>query len=94
MLREQKDTVGLAQGRRSDLLPKEKEVARATLAEVGIDHKLFHRAQKLAEPDLFTTASPGLKNAPVIQFSFFDAPRPTLTTVGSRWNVLRVRLHF
>jgi hypothetical protein len=40
-------TAGLAQGRRSDLLPKEKEVGRATLQEAGIDWKLSSRAQKL-----------------------------------------------
>ena len=48
LIRAQKETVGLAQGRRSDLLPNGKEVHRPTLKEAGIDHKLSSRAQKLA----------------------------------------------
>jgi hypothetical protein len=91
MLREQPKNEG-AMGVGTSAVPKEDRTP--TVADAGIDKKLSSCAQKLAEPDLFTTASPGLKNAPVIQFSLFDAPRPTLTTVGSRWNVLRVRLHF
>ena len=48
MIREQKETVGLAQGKRTDLVPDRNQVDRPTLAEVGIDKKLSSRAQKLA----------------------------------------------
>lgn len=48
MLAEQKETVGLAQGRRSDLVPKRNQVEKPTLEEAGIDKKLSSRAQKLA----------------------------------------------
>ena len=47
MLREQKETVGFAQGRRSDLVPKENQV-KPTLADAGIDRKLSMRSQQLA----------------------------------------------
>ena len=49
-IRVQKETVGLAQGKRTDLVPNENQVGRATLADAGIDHKLSSRAQKLAPP--------------------------------------------
>jgi hypothetical protein len=47
----QKATVGerLAQGRRTDLVPRRNQVERVTLIEAGIDKKLSSRAQKLAE---------------------------------------------
>jgi N6-adenosine-specific RNA methylase IME4 len=46
----QKETIGLAQGRRSDLVPAGNEVAdgKITLAEAGIDRKLSMRAQRVA----------------------------------------------
>jgi len=46
----QKATVGdrLAQGRRTDLVPRRNQVERVTLIEAGIDKKLSSRAQKLA----------------------------------------------
>lgn len=44
----QKETVGLAQGKRTDLVPERHQVDRPTLAEAGIDKKLSSRAQKLA----------------------------------------------
>jgi len=47
MISEQKQTVGLAQGRRSDLVPKEDQVRKPTLADVGIDKKLSARSQKV-----------------------------------------------
>jgi len=47
MITHQKETVGLAQGRRSDLVPDGNQV-KPTLAEAGIDKKLSARAQKLA----------------------------------------------
>lgn len=46
MMKAQKETFGLAQGRRSDLGPKPTQVA--TLAEAGIDKHLADRARKLA----------------------------------------------
>jgi N6-adenosine-specific RNA methylase IME4 len=48
LIKSQKDSVGLGQGKRTDLLPKRKEVEKATLAEAGIDHKLSMRGQALA----------------------------------------------
>lgn len=48
MIRDQKQTVGLGSGKRTDLLPKKQEVQKTTLLEAGIDHKLSSRAQKLA----------------------------------------------
>lgn len=48
LIRAQKETVGLAQGKRTDLVPKENQVARPTLADAGIDKKLSSKAQKLA----------------------------------------------
>jgi hypothetical protein len=47
-IRAQKETVGLAQGKRIDLVPNENQVGRPTLADAGIDKKLSSRAQKLA----------------------------------------------
>lgn len=38
--------MGLTQGRRSDLVPKENQVSKPTLADAGIDKKLSARAQK------------------------------------------------
>jgi len=45
----------LAQGRRSDLVPRRNQVEKVTLAEAGVDKKLSARAQKLAvlAEDLF-----------------------------------------
>ena len=48
MIRDQKQTVGLAQGKRTDLVPRANQVDRPTLADAGIDKKLSSRAQKLA----------------------------------------------
>ena len=48
----QKDTVGLAQGKRTDLVPSGNQVERPTLADVGIDKKMSSRAQKLAADGL------------------------------------------
>ena len=48
MLIDIKETVGLDQGRRSDLVPKENQVTKPTLTDIGIDKKLSSRAQKLA----------------------------------------------
>ena len=44
----QKETVGLAQGKRTDLVVKDDHVDCPTLAEAGISHDLSSRAQKLA----------------------------------------------
>jgi hypothetical protein len=38
-IRVQKETVGLAQGKRTDLVPNENQVGRPTLADAGIDKK-------------------------------------------------------
>jgi hypothetical protein len=56
----QKATVGerLAQGRRTDLVPRGNQVDKVTLIEAGIDKKLSSRAQKLAM--LATPAFEGL----------------------------------
>lgn len=48
MLREQKETVGLAQGQRRDLLVDGEEVKTPTLKEIGISHDLSSRSQQLA----------------------------------------------
>lgn len=58
MLREQKDTVGLAQGRRSDLVVNNDEVRTPTLSEIGISRDLSSRSQQLAAmpADHFETA--------------------------------------
>jgi N6-adenosine-specific RNA methylase IME4 len=50
LIRAQKETVGLAQGRRTDLVPNGNEVAdgKVTLAEAGIDRKVSMRAQRVA----------------------------------------------
>ena len=48
MLREQKETVGFAQGKRTDLVSDMNQVGKPTLADAGIDKKLSSRAQKLA----------------------------------------------
>jgi N6-adenosine-specific RNA methylase IME4 len=48
MMKEQKDTVGLAQGKRTDLGLSATQVDKPTLAEAGIDKNLAHRARKLA----------------------------------------------
>lgn len=49
MLAQQKETVGLAPGGRPKKTPsRREEVSQPALAEVGIDHKLSSRAQKLA----------------------------------------------
>jgi hypothetical protein len=48
LLRAQKETVGLAQGRRSDLVPGRNQVEKPTVAEAGIDKKLSSRAQQKA----------------------------------------------
>jgi hypothetical protein len=53
MLREQKETVGLATGaagigRNKSAVPEEYRTQPATLADAGIDKKLSARAQKLA----------------------------------------------
>jgi hypothetical protein len=48
MLREQKETVGLAQGRRSDLVVNNDEVRTPTLSEIGISRDLSSRSQQLA----------------------------------------------
>lgn len=37
MLLDQKETVGLGQGKRTDLVPKENQVEKPTLADAGID---------------------------------------------------------
>lgn len=47
MISEQKRTVGLAQGRRSDLVPKANHVGRPSLSDMGIDKKLSARSQKV-----------------------------------------------
>ncbi len=53
MIKAQKDTVGLAQGKRTDLVPDRNQVDRPTLADAGIDKKLSSRAQKMANvPDV------------------------------------------
>ena len=44
----QKETVGLAQGKRTDLLPVEQEVQKPTLSDAGISWKLSSHAQKVA----------------------------------------------
>jgi N6-adenosine-specific RNA methylase IME4 len=44
----QRETVGLAQGKRSDLGPSRTQVDRPTLAEAGIDKQLANRARQLA----------------------------------------------
>jgi hypothetical protein len=48
LIKAQKETVGLAQGKRTDLVPNKNQVEKPTLAEAGIDKKLSSRAQKLA----------------------------------------------
>jgi hypothetical protein len=47
MISEQKRTIGLAQGRRSDLVPSENQVERPALADIGVDKKLSSRSQKV-----------------------------------------------
>jgi N6-adenosine-specific RNA methylase IME4 len=44
----QRETCGLAQGKRTDLGPKPTQVEKATLADVGIDKHLADRARKYA----------------------------------------------
>lgn len=59
MLREQKETVGLGQGKRTDLVPKQDQVTtRPTLSDMGIDKKLSSRAQGLTPPHLAPTPPP------------------------------------
>lgn len=48
MLAEQKRHDGLGQGKRTDLVPKENQVGKITLEEIGIDKKLSSRSQKIA----------------------------------------------
>jgi phage N-6-adenine-methyltransferase len=48
LIKLQKETVGLAQGKRTDLVPEAHHVGKPTLADAGIDKKLSSRAQKLA----------------------------------------------
>lgn len=49
MIRDQKETVGLAQGKRTDLVPEGNQVNdRPTLSDVGIDKKLSSRSQAIA----------------------------------------------
>ena len=43
LIRAQKATVGLANGKRTDLLPKKQEVEKITLLEAGIDKNLAHQ---------------------------------------------------
>jgi hypothetical protein len=44
----QEATVGLAQGKITDLVPKRNQVNKPTLEDAGIDKKLSGKAQKLA----------------------------------------------
>ena len=48
LIRQQKDTVGLAQGKRTDLVPERNQVDRPTLSDAGISKKLSSHAQKVA----------------------------------------------
>jgi hypothetical protein len=48
LMKQQKETVGLAQGKRTDLGPKRTQVDKPTLADAGIDKHLADRARKLA----------------------------------------------
>jgi len=48
IVKQQKLTFGLAQGKRSDLGSKQTQVGKPTLAEAGIDKNLANRARKLA----------------------------------------------
>ncbi len=52
MIRTQKETVGLGQGRRTDIVPKENYVEKPTLSDAGISKKLSSRSQAIARiPD-------------------------------------------
>lgn len=48
MIATQRDTVGLAQGKRTDLGPERTQVSTPTLAETGIDKHLADRSRKYA----------------------------------------------
>ncbi len=48
MMAEQRETIGLAQGKRTDLGPNSTQVGTPTLAEAGIDKHLADRARKMA----------------------------------------------
>jgi N6-adenosine-specific RNA methylase IME4 len=49
LIKKQKDTVGLAQGKRTDLGPERTQVDRPTLDDAGIDKHLANHARRLAK---------------------------------------------